>query len=137
MPSPRGEERPCLLQIGLRPRDAVREARLPPAGEELILLGLCQLELGSKGSSGLGKCVLLAIAGESQQREHQGLEIRNCHALPFSVWRTPGIRGAGTTEGQASKAEPTLIGAPCMPMLEPWFVNGERCRLVFSWHQSA
>jgi hypothetical protein len=79
------EEQPGLLQVRLCPGDAIRELRLVTAREELVPIDLRELEDGGERLAGLGKRMRLAVGGELQQRQHQGLEIRDCHAHPQGV----------------------------------------------------
>src|SRR2546426_3563312 len=48
MTAPRGEQQSGLLKVALGPGDAIRELRLPPAGQRLFPIGIGELELGGQ-----------------------------------------------------------------------------------------
>ena len=75
------------LQIDLRPRHPIGKASLTSARQQLVQLGLCELEFGAQTAAGIREDVLFAITSEAQQRQHDGLEIRNWPVLPLCARR--------------------------------------------------
>src|SRR5262249_7785970 len=67
-----------LLEVRRRPADAVVQPGFP-ARELLLPLTVGQVELVGELFYRFAQCVGLPVGGQSEQRQHQGLEVRYSH----------------------------------------------------------
>ena len=68
-----------MLKVNLGPGNAIVENGLPAAGKEFAALFLTDAEFHRQGLACLAQEVFAAVISEPQQRQHEGLKVRNGH----------------------------------------------------------